>query len=149
MPAVCAAYTFAAAALTGVPPMCGFLSKWNLMMAADQEGSWLGILGMAALIIAAVLTAAYVLFPAFLMYFRPLEGKTGDPEGKRWDRSPGIVALLVFSAVLILAAGLTLLLAQPVFEKPLNMIRGVQRQVIKQMETYSVKGHSASASTSS
>ena len=50
---------------------------------------------------------------------------------------------------LLLAAGLTLLLAQPVFEKPLNMIRGLQGEVIKQMEAYSVKGHSASASTSS
>ena len=91
------------------------------MMAADQEGSWLGILGMAALIIAAVLTAAYVLFPAFLMYFRPLEGKTGDPEGKRWDRSPAIVALLVFSAALILAAGLAGPRLEQVFQTALGV----------------------------
>jgi formate hydrogenlyase subunit 3/multisubunit Na+/H+ antiporter MnhD subunit len=77
--------------------------------------------GMAALIIAAVLTAAYVLFPAFLMYFRPLEGKTGDPEGKRWDRSPGIVALLVFSAVLILAAGLAGPRLEQVFQTALGV----------------------------
>ena len=106
MPAVCAAYTFAAVALTGVPPMCGFLSKWNLLTAAEQEGSWLGMLGMVALIISAVLTAVYILFPAFLMYFRPLEERPGDPEGKRWDKSPRAGLLLSVSCVMVLAAGL-------------------------------------------
>ena len=50
-----------------------------------------------------------------------LEGKTGDPEGKRWDRSPGIVALLVFSAALILAAGLAGPRLEQVFQTALGV----------------------------
>jgi formate hydrogenlyase subunit 3/multisubunit Na+/H+ antiporter MnhD subunit len=86
--------------------MCGFLSKWNLMAAARAEGSWLGMLGLTALVISTVLTAVYVLAPAFLMYFRPLEERTEDPTGKCWETSRQAWLLLGFSAALVLAAGL-------------------------------------------
>ena len=106
MPVTCGIYTFLGAALTGVPPMCGFLSKWNLMAAARAEGSWLGMLGLTALVISTVLTAVYVLAPAFLMYFRPLEERAEDPTGKCWETSRQAWLLLGFSAALVLAAGL-------------------------------------------
>ena len=69
MPFTCAVFTFASLALTGVPPLLGFASKWNLATAAIDSGLIAG-----ALIVSAVLTAVYLLSVVVPMYTRPLEG---------------------------------------------------------------------------
>ena len=62
MPIVLWCYTLASLALVGIPPLCGFLSKWYLCLGALESGlpvfSWLG---PVILIVSALLTAAYLL----------------------------------------------------------------------------------------
>ena len=77
MPATCAAYTVAALALSGTPLLPGYVSKWMIGSAAVASGTALGFVGLAAVLISAVLTAIYLLSVAVSMYFRPL-----DPEGE-------------------------------------------------------------------
>ena len=124
MPLTCAAIILAGAALTGVPPLAGFVSKWNLLTAAADTGLWLGVAAVVALIISAVLTAIYIFTAVLPMYGRPLNADTAALEG--FNRDPGwqmklplvllmiaIVALGLWSAPLVtflrsVAAGLTL-----------------------------------------
>jgi len=63
MPWTYAFFTVASLGLIGIPPTGGFISKWNLAqgaLATGIQGSWIG---PAALLISAVLTAAYLLAP--------------------------------------------------------------------------------------
>ena len=100
MPKTCAVYTLAAAALVGTPPLCGFVSKWNLLTAASSAGGWMGVLAMVALILSAVLTAVYALGPAFLMYFRPLNAEIAAQVGGE-KRDPGWMMLLPFGVLAV------------------------------------------------
>ena len=62
MPVAMWCYTFAAAALIGIPPASGFISKWYLATGALESGiavfSWLG---PVVLLTSALLTAGYLL----------------------------------------------------------------------------------------
>ena len=62
MPVALWCYTFAAAALIGIPPASGFISKWHLALGALGSGipvfSWLG---PVVLLVSALLTAGYLL----------------------------------------------------------------------------------------
>ena len=78
MPFTCAVYTLAALALTGTPPLVGFVSKWNLLTAAAASGTALGTVMQAVVITSAVLTALYLLPVAFSMYFRPLNADMAE-----------------------------------------------------------------------
>jgi len=103
MPVTCGAFLLASAALVGVPPLPGFMSKWNLATAASECGP-MGVVGLAALIISAILTACY-LFPVVVnMYFRPLnaslqiaDGVNRDPD---WRMKLPFVLLCVTIVVL-------------------------------------------------
>lgn len=62
MPVTIWSFTFASAALIGIPPASGFISKWHLAIGALDSGiatfSWLG---PVVLLISALLTAGYLL----------------------------------------------------------------------------------------
>lgn len=62
MPVTMWCYTFASAALIGIPPASGFISKWHLAIGSLASGisvfSWLG---PVVLLISALLTAGYLL----------------------------------------------------------------------------------------
>ena len=100
MPKTCAVYTLAALALVGTPPLCGFVSKWNLLTACASTGGWMGTLGIASLIVSAILTAIYAVGPAFLMYFRPLNQQVTAEFGHQ-TRDPGWMMLLPFAVLCI------------------------------------------------
>ena len=55
--------TFAVSALglMGVPGFAGFISKWNLTLAAVESGNVLAYFGVACLLVSALLTAIYML----------------------------------------------------------------------------------------
>lgn len=77
MPFTCGVMLISSVGMVGIPPLAGFVSKWNLLTAASDTGLVMGIVGVAALIISAVLTAIYLFNVALPMYFRPLnEGVT-------------------------------------------------------------------------
>lgn len=61
MPVVMTVFTIAAIGLIGIPPMCGFIGKWHIALAAVEEGDAYAYIGLAALMISALLTAVYTL----------------------------------------------------------------------------------------
>ena len=102
MPVTCACYTFAAVALMGTPPLCGFISKWRLLTAAMALGTPMGIVSTVTLIVSAVLTAVYALSPVTAMYFRPLNGDAEIRAGERRDPDARMLVpvILICAAVL-------------------------------------------------
>ncbi len=68
MPLTSAAFVLGGLALTGIPPLLGFVSKWSLAMAGVSAGWWLPWLGVGALLISAILTGIYMLSPAVVLY---------------------------------------------------------------------------------
>ena len=85
MPYTCAVYTLGSVAMVGIPPLCGFVSKWNLLTAAAATGHWTGTVAVAALIVSAVLTAIYLFGPMTAMYFRPLNPSEAALADRRRD----------------------------------------------------------------
>ena len=73
MPVTFALYTVSALSLVGIPGLCGFISKWHLVMAGFEEGSALAAAGAAALMIAAFLCAIYTLSITIRAFF-PMSG---------------------------------------------------------------------------
>lgn len=88
MPMVFAAFTVSGLALMGVPGLCGFIGKWNLAEAAVACDTPLAYVGVAALLISAILTATYMMsitvrafFPGRDFDYSTLEG-IKDPSWK-------------------------------------------------------------------
>ncbi|MCM1162076.1 MAG: proton-conducting membrane transporter [Roseburia sp.] len=77
MPKVFGIFTVSALALMGVPGLCGFISKFNLASAAIDSGNVLAYFGIGALLISALLTAAYM-FSIIIRAFFPEAGFSYD-----------------------------------------------------------------------
>lgn len=110
MPYVGVSFLAAGLGLIGIPPLAGFISKWNICTAAVEEGSGMALLGCLALLVSAFLTAIYI-FGFLMRAFFPVNGvinpaleKASDPT---W-RMKLPLAVLVF---MVIAVG--------VFAKPL------------------------------
>ncbi|MCR5507706.1 MAG: proton-conducting membrane transporter [Lachnospiraceae bacterium] len=69
MPVTFGVFALGTLALTGIPPLPGFISKWNLCTAAAMEGRPLAYAGIAVLLISALLTALYMLPVVLRAYF--------------------------------------------------------------------------------
>lgn len=104
MPFTMGVYTLAALALVGVPPMVGFISKWNLLTASVTSGLTPGYIGAAALIVSAVLTAVYLLYVVVTAAFSPLAEGSMALAGERRDPS-----WLMKGPLLVLCAAIVLL----------------------------------------
>lgn len=62
MPVTMWCYTIASLALIGIPPTCGFISKWDLAIGSLQSGmSFFAWFGPIVLLVSALLTAGYLL----------------------------------------------------------------------------------------
>ncbi len=72
MPLVFTCFIVGSIALVGVPGLCGFLSKYELAHAAVESGQGTAVLGVAALILSAGMTAVY-LFTVVVTVFTPVE----------------------------------------------------------------------------
>ncbi len=101
MPVTFAAFTIASLALIGVPPLCGFYSKWMLGVGAVQwaSHSWVAYLGVAALLISAVFTAMYLLTIVVRAYF---PGKDFNWESVSDVKDPSWKMILPFIILSIL-----------------------------------------------
>ena len=103
MPVTIWCYTFASAALIGIPPASGFISKWHLAIGSLESGistfSWLG---PVVLLVSALLTAGYLL-PITVNGFLPGE----DYDYEHLQKKEPVKAMLV--PILILAAFAVLL----------------------------------------
>ena len=99
----------------GIPPLCGFVSKWNLLTAAADTGLAMGTVGVAALIISAVLTAIYLFTVIGPMYFRPLnEGVTlsGDHDPSWMMKLPLFILTLLVVGLGLFSQPLVIFLRQ-------------------------------------
>ena len=105
MPMTFAAFTLAALSLLGVPPLAGFLSKWNLLQAAAESGIPMGFAVMAALILSTVLTAFYALSVPVTAAFLPEEAHPFPPE--RLDPSWRITVPLLILCLAVIALGVS------------------------------------------
>ncbi len=107
MPITFATFTIGALALIGIPPLPGFISKWNLCNAAMAEGSGFALAGIAVLLISALLTAIYMLVPVIRAYFPPIEF---DSKTIRDYRDPGFnmcLPFVVFSLAILVISFMT------------------------------------------
>lgn len=99
MPVTMWCFTLASLSLIGIPPMSGVISKWNLSIAALGGGiGLLGYLGVAVLIVSALLTAGYLL-PIVTAGFFP--GKDCTATREEADRRM-TVPMVLFSAFALL-----------------------------------------------
>ena len=112
MPVTFSCFALASAALVGVPPLPGFLSKWNLASAAVEENNLLAYAGVAVLLISAVLTAIYLFLVVFKVCFPSRMGE--QPETKRCEANTYMTVPLVLLCVMIVLLG--------VFARPLTEI---------------------------
>ena len=109
MPITMAAFTLAAFSIIGVPPTCGFFSKWYLLQGAVQAGQW-GFL--AALLFSSLINAILFFRIIELAYFN-----NGGTHGHHDDHAEhhsevkeapvAMLAPLVLSAVALLVIGLS------------------------------------------
>lgn len=106
MPATMIAFTVAALAMIGLPPLAGFVSKWHLAaggVAADR--TWV----LAILLGSSLLNAAYFLPILHKAWFQePTEHRTALPEPRAIKRTVGwmLLAPPLVTAGLVLLAGL-------------------------------------------
>ena len=85
-------------------PVLGQVDDVALVAAAFHEQGMFALIGAAAILIAAVLTAVYiftVVYPAFFMQFRPLPG-----EAQPCDPGLAMKLTLIFLSALLIAASL-------------------------------------------
>lgn len=81
MPVTFTAFTLSALALTGIPPLNGFVSKWYLLCAAADAAAPPAYAGAGALLVSALLTAVYMLVPAVRAWFPRQGEETSVPAG--------------------------------------------------------------------
>lgn len=105
MPVVFGAFTIGAFALTGVPLFAGFISKWNLAVAAVEQGSAMAYAGVAVLLISAFLTAVY-LFTVVIRAWFPEKGFEEASLDGVCDAGVLIKIPLIVFSVLIVALGI-------------------------------------------
>ena len=102
MPVAIWCYTFASAALIGIPPASGFISKWYLATGALASGmeifSWLG---PVVLLTSALLTAGYLL-PITVNGFLPGADFHYDSLEKKEPNGTMLIPLLVLAALAVL-----------------------------------------------
>jgi multicomponent Na+:H+ antiporter subunit D len=104
MPLTMAAFTVGAFAMIGVPPTCGFFSKWYLLIGGIEAGQWGYVV---ALVFSSLVNA--------ILFFRIIEyayfGKGGDDHGhaaiERNEAPLMILSPLLLVAVALIVVGLS------------------------------------------
>lgn len=105
MPLTFACFAISALALMGVPPLNGFISKWALLEAAASSGTVSAYVGAGALIIAALLTAIYMLGPCIKAFFPKKDCESLPPEGIK-DAEPAMAVLMLILAAAVILTGI-------------------------------------------
>lgn len=122
MPLTFICYTVSALALTGMPPLSGFVSKAYLIDAGFKTGSALGVIGVCALLISAILTAIYSLTPVRRAFFPNKEKRLRLNKYHEANKLMIIPMLLIALGIL-----LTGLFASPIIEKTIEISSSIVR----------------------
>ncbi|MDL2123846.1 MAG: monovalent cation/H+ antiporter subunit D family protein [Deltaproteobacteria bacterium] len=108
MPFTMAAFTITALSMCGIPPACGFFSKWYLILGTIEAGQWVWA---AALLCSSLINAVLFFRVIECAYLKPMEpayalngGETKHEEIQR-DEAP----LTMLVPIVIMAAGVILL----------------------------------------
>ncbi len=106
MPITMAAFTLGAFALIGIPPTCGFFSKWYLLLGGINAGHWEFVI---ALIVSSLINAVLFFRIIELAYFGSLQDG-GDQEhtvAERHEAPWWMLSPLVLTAVILIVVGLS------------------------------------------
>lgn len=99
MPLMMAAFTIAALSMVGIPPTCGFFSKWYLVLGSIDAGNWVFIIVILA---SSLLNAVY--------FFRVIEKVyTASPSGEAVVEQATEPAARILVPILVLAVGILIL----------------------------------------
>ena len=101
MPVTFTSFLIAGLALTGLPPLCGFFSKYMLIDEMLAFGSWQGIVCACALIVSAICTAVYIFSVAVPAYFSVPQH---DLEGNYDPHLPMKFVLIALTGVIIVVS---------------------------------------------
>jgi multicomponent Na+:H+ antiporter subunit D len=103
MPLTMAAFTVGAFSMIGVPPTCGFFSKWYLILGAWRAGHWEFV---TALLVSSLINAVLFFRIIEIAYFKP----AGDPSHAGPQPSeeapPMLLSPLLVTAMALLVVGL-------------------------------------------
>ncbi len=105
MPVTFGCFTVSALALIGIPPFCGFVSKWSLLRAAADTGTVTILIGAGCLLISALLTAVYCLTVVQRAYF-PDNASDLSGLGDVREAGPLMLVPMVILAAAVLLTGL-------------------------------------------
>lgn len=111
MPVTFACFTVSALALTGIPPLNGFVSKWQLLTAAAETGNVCAYIGAGVLLAAALLTAIYMMTVVCRAWF---PGRDAAQSLRRVHEADW--RILVPQVILAAGTLATGLLAQPILD---------------------------------
>jgi multicomponent Na+:H+ antiporter subunit D len=106
MPVTMAAFTVGALSMIGVPPSCGFFSKWYLILGGIEAGQWLYV---GALIFSSLVNAVLFFRIIEIAYFRtPDAGASGaGHEAVQLREAPAaMLQPLVLAAAVLIGVGL-------------------------------------------
>ncbi len=108
MPLTMMAFVVGAFSLIGIPPTCGFFSKWYLIQGGLNSGHWEYVV---ALLISSLINAVLFFRIIEIAYFgaKPAEGHDhhhSDDHAKRSEASPSMLIPLLGTATLLLAIGI-------------------------------------------
>ena len=115
MPLTFGFFAIFALGLTGIPPLCGFFSKWYIALSSVEEASALAIIGVIVLLVSAFLTAIYMLSPAIKAFF-PSKDYINDCKAK--EATWRMLVPIGICAVLCVLLGVFA-------QAPVNLIEGV------------------------
>ncbi len=104
MPITMAAFSIAACAMIGIPPMAGFISKWHLGLGAIVAGQeWV----VVVLLGSTILNAAYFLPIVYRAWFKePDVAFDPPPNGRKLEIHPYLLIPPLFTALCVIAAGI-------------------------------------------
>jgi multicomponent Na+:H+ antiporter subunit D len=109
MPVTMAAFTIGAFSMIGVPPTCGFFSKWYLLLGGIEAGQW----GYVVALIFSSLVNAVLFFRLIEIAYFPADTHGhdaghhhGDHSGYRQEAPWQLVNPLVLTAIALVAVGL-------------------------------------------
>ena len=100
MKVVFGTFAISAFGLMGVPGFAGFLSKWNLTAAAVESGNWLAYVGVACLLLSALLTAIYMLGVVSRAFFPNTGAAVTEARDPGWQMCLPMLACAAATVIL-------------------------------------------------